>query len=278
MNYFKIDINRLIKSKQVIVVVMLLLAIAIIDPITVSMYFSKDIGTAKTIGQNPFQFWMLMNSVSWGNNLYNIMFWILATLLTGLIYYEDKNTSMYMYQIIRKGKSKYLISKFFSTGLFSFILILLVLEINILVTYMLFPDTTVMTDYYDRLVPHEGSFVYKAFLSNPINATQIYSLLNALAMSIFVVFAQCISMLFKISIRYVALLIPVIILYGINFIFDSFPGLFAYNIRMILQPRAVSALTTIITWENVIVVMGGWIVVNLILISVIFLKSRNCYE
>jgi len=242
------------------------------------MYFSEDINSAEKIGQNPFQFWMLMNSVSWGNNLYNIMFWIIAVLLTGLIYYEDKNTSMYMYQIIRKDKRQYLISKFCSTGLFSFVLILLVLEINIFVTYILFPDTTIITNYYNRLVPHEGSFVYRAFLSQPMNMIQIYTFLNALAMSVFVVFSLCISMLFNFSNRYVAILIPVIFLYGITFIFDSFPMLFEYNIRMILQPRAVSALTTIITWEDVVVVMGGWILVNLILISVIFFKSRDCHE
>lgn len=143
MNYFKIDLMRLLTSRQVIAVVILLLAIAIIDPITVSLHFSKDIDSAKTIGQNPFQFWMLMNSVSWGNNLNNMMFWILAALLTGLVYYQDKQTSMYMYQIIRKDKKTYLLSKFLSTGLLSFGFVLVILEMNILMTYMLFPDTTV---------------------------------------------------------------------------------------------------------------------------------------
>lgn len=278
MNYYKIDINRLITSKTIIVIITLLLAIAIIDPITVSMYFSKYNDSAEIIGQNPFQFWMLMNSVSWGNNLYNIMFWIFAPLLTGLIYYEDKNTSMYTYQIIRKGKSKYLISKIFSTALFSFVLLLLVLEINIFTTYMLFPDTTVMTEYYYNLVPHEGSFVYEAFLSNPMGMIQIYTFLNALAMSLFCVFSLCINMLFNFSNRYIALLTPVIILYGITFIFDTYSELFQYNIRMILQPRAVSALSTIITWGDVYVVLGGWMLVNLVLISAVFFKLRECYE
>ncbi|WP_281883660.1 hypothetical protein [Paenibacillus sp. YYML68] len=278
MNYFRIDLKRLMTSKQVIATVMLLLVIAIGDPITVYMQFSKDIGTAQTIGQNPFQFWMLMNSVSWGNNVYNMLFWIIAVLLTGLIYYDDINTSMYMYQIIRKNKNQYLFSKFLSTGLFSFVILLSVLEINLFVTYMLFPDTMVMTEYYNFLVPQENSFVYTTFMSNPINMAHIYSLLNALAMSTFVIFSLCMSMLFKISIRYVALLVPVITLYGISFIFDSFPILFSYNIRMILQPRAVSALTTIITWDNVITVIGGWIIMNLLFISIIYFRSRDCYE
>lgn len=278
MSYFKIDMKRLLTSKTVIVVIIVLLAIAMIDPITVWTHFSENTDLSNNIGLNPFQFWMLMNSVSWGNNLYNMMFWVLAVLLTGLTYYEDKNTSMYMFQVTRKSRNQYLISKLASTWLFSFILMLLVLEINLIITYMIFPDISVMTEYYYRLAPKEGTFVYESFAANPIYMTQIYTFLNALAMSIFVLFSLCLHMLFNFSNRYVALLIPVIILYGISFIFDSFPELFGYNIRMILQPRATSALSTIITWENVLIVMGGWVFVNGLLISIIFFKSRDCYE
>lgn len=278
MSYFKIDINRLITDKKVIVLIIILLAIAIIDPITVARHFSKYVESAQTIGQNPFQFWMLMNSVSWGNSLYNNLFWVLAVILTGLIYFEDKNTSIYMYQIIRNNKTHYLISKFLSTGLFSFILMLAVLEINILMTYMVFPDTSITTDYYDNLIPHKDSFVYEAFMSNPMSMVQIYTILNAFAISLFVVFSLCISMVLNVSNRYIALIIPVIILYCINFIFDSFPVLFDYNIRLILQPRAVSAITNIISWEDVIIVFGGWMLVNLILICTIFYKLRDSYE
>lgn len=278
MNYFKIDMNRLITSKMIQALIVILFAIAIVDPITVSRNSSKYIDFVETIGLNPFQFWMLMDSASWGNGLYNQMFWIIAVILTGLIYHEDKNTSLYMYQIIRKGKTPYLISKFISTGLFSFLLMLVVLEMNIFMTYTIFPDTTHMTDYYARLAPHEGSFVYEAFKSNPMNMVQIYTFLNAFVISLFVVLSLCISMLLNFSNRYVTLLVPVIVLYGISFIFDSYPFLFDHNIRMILQPRAVSAMTIIISWEDVIVVLGGWMLVNLILICGIFYKLRDTYE
>lgn len=278
MSYLKVDINRLIRDKKVIVVALVMFAIAILDPISVTRHFDKYPGSAETIGQNPFQFWMLMNSVSWGNNLYHQIFWIVSVLLMGLIYHQDKNTSMYTYQIIRKNKNQYLLSKFISTGLLSFTLIFVALEINILMTYTLFPDTTTMTEYYSYLVPQEGSFVYDAFKSNPMKMVQIYTIINALAVSIFVVFSLCISMLFNFKNRYVALLVPVIILYGITFIFDSFPVLFSYNIRMILQPMAVSAMTNIIAWENVVVVFGGWMLLNIILISVILYRSRDHYE
>jgi len=278
VNYLKIDIVRLTTSKLVFMIIVLLFAISIIDPITVLMHFSNSVDSAERIGQNPFQFWMLMNTVSWGNNVYNLLFWILASILTGLIYFEDKNTSMYMYQIVRYSRKKYLVSKFLSTWMFSFVIMLLVLEVNIIVTFILFQDSTSMTDYYYRIIPNKGSFVYEPFQSDPMYMIQIYTILNAIAISIFVVLSLCIQMLFNISNRYVALLIPVIILYGVNFIFDSFPILFAHNIRMIIQPRAVSVLSTIISWENVFVVLGGWVLVNCLLMSIIFYKSRDCYE
>lgn len=278
MNYLKVDIKRLLTNKLILALIVILFAAAIFDPISVSKHFSKHPESAETVGQNPFQFWILMNSVSWGNNLFNNMFWIMAVILTGLIFHEDKNTSMYMYQIIRKGKLQYLISKFISTGLFSFLLILVVLEINILMTYSIFSDKSNMTDYYARLIPHEGSFVFEAFKSDPMNMVQIYLFLNAFVISLFVVFSLCISVLVNFSNRYITLLFPVIILYGITFIFDSYPILFDYNIRMILQPRAVSAITNIISWGDVIVVLGGWMLVNLMLISAIFYKLRDTYE
>lgn len=278
MNYFKLDIKRLISSKIVRLVLLVLLSIAIIDPLTVLFHFSKYVDLVERIGRNPFQFWMLMNSVSWGNNLYNIMFWIVAVLFTSLIYFEDKNTSMYMLQITRGNKNKYLISKLLSTWLFSFVVMLVVLEINIIITYIVFPENMILSEYYYRLVPNEGTFVYDAFTSNPMKMVQIYTVLNAFTISIFAVFSLCIQMLIKFSNRYIALLLPVIILYGINFIFDSLPILFTYNIRMIVQPRATSALEFIITWENVLLTIGGWILVNCILIFIVFFRSRDCYE
>ncbi|OLS02214.1 hypothetical protein [Tissierella creatinophila] len=278
MNYFKLDIKRLLSSKMVRLTILILLAISILDPLTVLNHFSRDPNMMKEIGKNPFQFWMLMNSVSWGNNLYNTMFWIFPVLLTGLIYFDDKNTSMYMLQVTRDSKNKYIMSKLLSTWLFSFIVMLVALEINIIVTYKLFSENMMLSEHYHRIAPNKGTFVYNAFSSNPMKMVQIYTVLNAFAISIFSVFSICIHMIFKLTNRYIALLMPVIILYGIRFIFDSLPMLFIYNIRMILQPRATSALEFIITWKSVILTFGVWILVNCILTLFIFVKSRDCYE
>ncbi|KHL91328.1 hypothetical protein QW71_35275 [Paenibacillus sp. IHB B 3415] len=278
VSYLRVDFKRLLSDRKVLVSVLLLLTIVVIDPITVSRYFSKYPGLRETVGQNPFQFWMLINSVSWGNNLYSTIFWFLTVLFTGLIYYEDKSTSMYMNQIIRGGKSQYFFSKFISTGILSFLIVLVTLEINVLMTYMLFPNKNNKTVNYDFLVPKEGSFIYEAFISSPINMVHIYTLMNALAISLFVVFSLCISMLLDFKNRYIHLVLPVIILYIINYILDSFPELFMYDIRIILQPAAVGAFTDNITWENVVLVFGGWMLVNILLVGAVFYKMRNCYE
>ncbi|MCU6708308.1 hypothetical protein M6D81_06235 [Paenibacillus sp. J5C_2022] len=277
MNYLKIDFKRLITDKKIVITVLILLIIAVIDPITVARHFSNNAQAAQTIGQNPFQFWMLMNSVSWGNHIYNTAFWIFAVLFTGLIYHEDKNTSLYMYQITRGGKGAYFISKFISTSTLSFLAVFVTLEINVLMTYTLFPDTVHKTEQYSFSIPQKGSFVYDAFLSNPMNMVQIYTLMNALAISMFVVFSLCISMLLNLKNRYVILIIPVIILYGISYIADSYPSLSLYNIRIILQPLAAVGITGI-NWQVVIFVIGGWMLVNVLLMGAVFYKTRNCYD
>ncbi|MFC6651983.1 hypothetical protein [Paenibacillus rhizoplanae] len=277
-SYIKVDFKRLLLDRKVLVSILLLIIIVIVDPITVARYFSNYPGLKVTVGQNPFQFWMLINSVSWGNSLYSTIFWFLTVLFTGLIYYEDKSTSMYMNQIIRGGKRQYYFSKFITTSILSFLVVLVTLEINVLMTYKLFPDTAHKTINYDFLVPQAGSFVYNAFISNPMNMVQIYTLMNALAISLFAVFSLCISMLLNLKNRYIHLILPVIILYIINYIFDSFPELFVYDIRIILQPAAVGALTDIITWENVIIVFVGWMLVNFILVGAVFYKMRDYYE
>ncbi|MFD1908118.1 hypothetical protein ACFSQ7_35185 [Paenibacillus rhizoplanae] len=132
-------------------------------------------------------------------------------------------------------------------------------------TYKLFPDTAHKTINYDFFgATGREVLCIMLFISNPMNMVQIYTLMNALAISLFAVFSLCISMLLNLKkIGIFTLFLPVIILYIINYIFDSFPELFVYDIRIILQPAAVGALTDIITWEkcnNRFFV--GWMLVN----------------
>ena len=263
ISYLKIDFKRLITDKKITIVILMLLIIAVFDPITFSRYFAKYPNATQTIGNNPFQFWMLLNSAGWGNHLYSTVFWIVIVLFTGLIYHDDKNTSMYMYQITRGSKGAYFISKFISTGLLSFLVVLVTLEINVLMTYTLFPDTVHKTEQYGFNVPLEGSFAYDAYLVNPMNVVQMYTLLNALAIWIFVVFSLCMSVLLNFKNRYIVMVIPVIILYGISYITNAYPSLVIYDIRIILQPLAAAGIEGI-NWSAVSFVTGGWMLVDLL--------------
>lgn len=93
-----------------------------------------------------------------------------------------------MLQVTRDSKNKYIMSKLLSTWLFSFIVMLVTLEINIIVTYKLFSENMMLSEHYHRIAPNKGTFVYNAFSSNPMKMVQIYTVLNAFAISIFSVF------------------------------------------------------------------------------------------
>lgn len=274
VSYLKIDFKRLVMDKKIMLVAFMLLIIAIFDPITPARYFEKFPQAKLTIGDNPFQFWMLLNSAGWGNHLYNTVFWIMTALFTGLIYHQDKNSSMYMYQITRGNKTAYLMSKFISTGLLSFFVVLVTLEINVFMTYALFPDTTRKTEQYYFNVPLESNFAYDAYSASPLIMVQMYTLMNALAISIFVVFSVCVSMLINFRNRYIAMIIPVIMLYTIGYILNADPDLIVYDIRIILQPLAAAGYEGM-DWRVVFSVFGGWMLLDLLLIGAALYRMRD---
>ena len=73
---------------------------------------------------------------------------------------------------------------------------------------------------------------------------------NSLALALFAVFALAIQMIVKFKNQYVAIVIPVILLYAITFAFDSVPLLLPYDIRIIIQPRSANAITEIVTKQD----------------------------
>lgn len=276
VRYLAVDFKRLFTDKKVIFAALFLLIIAVYDPFGMVLHFRNYPDSKQTIGTNPFQWWMLLNSGGLGFRLYANLFWVIVVLFTGLIYHQDKNTSMYMYQITRGNQRAYLLSKFVSTGLMSFFIVLVTLEINVLMTYTLFPDTTIKTEQYYFNVPKEGSFSYDAYSVDPMMAVQLYTFINALAISIFVVFSVGISMLLNFKNRYIALIVPVIILYAITYLIHA-NHLTVYDIRIILQPLAAAGIEGI-DWGVVFSVFGGWILVDLLLMGAALYKLRECYE
>lgn len=78
--YFISDIKKMLSSRIVQITFIFLLVTMLADPISVLIHARRYTGFFENIGANPFQFWLLMNSASWGNKVYNILFWVIPVL------------------------------------------------------------------------------------------------------------------------------------------------------------------------------------------------------
>lgn len=276
MRCFELEIKKLYKNSTTKVLIFLLLFVMISDPISVrlqDLYFDGQL--LCNAGKNPFQYWLLINSVSWGNILYNTLFFIFPVLISGLVLFKEKSTSMLTLQIIRCGRNSYYLNKILATFVFTFVCFFLLLSINILITYIVFPSTTEYSDYYTCLIPVQGTFAYEIFNRSSILLIFIYTLLNAGTIAIFAIFVLGIHMTFNFQNRYVALITPVIVLFIITFILDSIPSLFHYNIRLIIQPRAANAISEILTNKDIILTLAIWVFISILLIIIGLFRNKD---
>ena len=245
--YFISDIKKMLSSRIVQITFIFLLVTMLADPISVLIHARRYTGFFENIGANPFQFWLLMNSASWGNKVYNILFWVIPVLATGMIYYNEQSSSM----------SKFLLS------------------LNLLLTFLIFDVRAPFTEQYQRLVPNAGTFGYTLYQISPLLMAVVYSFFNSLALALFAVFALAIQMIVKFKNQYVAIVIPVILLYAITFAFDSVPLLLPYDIRIIIQPRSANAITEIVTKQDFEITFCAWIVADSFLTLIGLARNKD---
>lgn len=77
MKYFWIDVKKLYRSRLVLLALIILLVIAVIDPITMQSHFAYQ--------SNPFMWWLFMNRTT-GSTIFNTLYWLFPVLLTGLVF------------------------------------------------------------------------------------------------------------------------------------------------------------------------------------------------
>lgn len=138
MSYVLADIKKLYRSSIIRWMLIILLFVMIADPISVYIINGKYDKFFEVIGSNPFQFWLLINSASWGNNLFYTIFWVLPILSTGLIFYNEQQSSMRLLLVIRGNGLKYYLAKIFSIFIVTFLNFFVLLIINIGITYLIF--------------------------------------------------------------------------------------------------------------------------------------------
>jgi len=149
------------------------------------------------------------------------------------------------------------------------------IALNLLLTFLIFDVRAPFTEQYQRLVPNAGTFGYTLYQISPLLMAVVYSFFNSLALALFAVFALAIQMIVKFKNQYVAIVIPVILLYAITFAFDSVPLLLPYDIRIIIQPRSANAITEIVTKQDFEITFCAWIVADSFLTLIGLARNKN---
>ena len=246
-----------------------------LDPISVKLQSLVDPILLKEAGYNPFQFWLLINSVNWGNTIYNTFFWIIPAVIAEVFYYEEYKTVIYRLKIISSSRKMYCIRKALSMFFYTFICSFILLALNIAITYIVFNWNTEQTEYYLRLIPRVGTFSYQFYHISHLIYAIFYAFLNAVTIALFSLFCLGFNMIIQFRNKYLSIIIPSATLYGITFLFDSTDLIYRYNIRAIIQPRATSALSIIITTNDVIYCFLGWIIAISIMVGIGYFKNQD---
>lgn len=248
MRYLLHDVRKLCKTRIYKMVMIMLLIIAIIDPI--SSYEQFQVYNSQG---NYFPYWLLMNSSGWGHAFYFNLLFILPILLTGFQYYYERSSSMIHTTITKVGRGKYFASKIISVFFVSFISICFFLLLNLIVTCGLYGVGNVAQNSY-YAIPREGMFVRNIFERNPFGMVILYCFLVAFMQSVLALWTLGVHMILGFRKLYTAFLVPFLGLYIVEYLVGfagEVFGLYAYNPLMILQPQAAAVLLNDITWKHV---------------------------
>lgn len=276
MSYFITDIKKIYGSRTVKWMLIFLLIIMIADPISIYPINARYKDFFETIGANPFQFWLLMNSSGWGHTVFHTVFWMLPVLSTGLIYYDERKSSLCELLLVRGSRLKYYFSKIAATFGVTFINFFLLLSINILVTYLIFSADAPKTEQYMYLIPKTGMFSYAYYQKNPLSMVFLYTFLNALTIALLSLLALSIHIIAALKNRYAAILVPFISLYLLNYVTSlMLRNNLNYNLKVIIQPRAACSILDIIHGRDVIMVFALVALADFVLLGIGYIRSRE---
>lgn len=276
MSYFISDIKKLYKSRMVQFTLLLLGIVAVADPLFVRFVYGKQPGFFEQIGANPFQFWLLMNSSGWGHTVYRTLLFVFPVLSTGLIFFYERQSSVYELLMSRKSRIQYLISKIISVFVTVFLNFSMILGLNLVVTNLCFSMVAPLTEQYYYLIPKAGSFAEAFYQISPLAMEMAYVVLNALALALLAVLVLGIQMIFRFPNHYIGFLTPFVILYALNYAEGLLlANQMQYNLSVIIQPRAASSLSVCITTADLLLVFGSLFAVIMVMLLVGFKRNRD---
>lgn len=272
MSYFITDIKKLYKSKLVRWMLLAMLLVMILDPISVRLQGWRWLDA---VGRNAYLYWLLMD-MNWGNRVYQALFCVFPVLSTGLIYYNEKHSSVYDMLISRGHAGMYYLAKMCSTFLTTFFNFTTLFLINVFVTYSIFPINAPQTEQYGYHIPKTEMFSYMFYEKNPLDMVLLYVFLNAFTIALNSLLVLAVHEIIPLKNRYLALLVPVILLQLLRYLMGmAQAGCPNMNLNVILQPNAASALVNTIYMEDVRLVFGILIIVVIFLQGIGFLRNRE---
>ena len=257
-----LDIKKLYKSRLVQAAIIALLVSAIIDPVTKGQTFRQ--------WGNPFMWWMFMNR-GIGGTIFHRLFWILPVLLTGAVFVDERNTTICGVLLTRQRRGRYFLSKTLAAFTVSFFSTLAIFLLNLGLVYRVCPTNMEISDF---LIPKEGSLAAGLYARSPFLMAVCYNLMAAFAMALLTVLYQQVHMILRLKNKYVALLVPVMLMYVLNYIVDIC-GMWQYSITILLQPVAASAMTIILDSKSYILVFGTLILADIVLFFIAEGRNRD---
>lgn len=267
--YFKLDIRRLLHNRVIQIMFLSLLFISVLDPV---YWKIQTVRFPQAFDINPFNYFGLVNTAGFMGSIFFLFIAIFPVFLNGMMYYDESRSSMREFLIIRGGKKKYLCSKVISVWLLSVLFFAILLALNLLIVYIFFPDSNEISSYY---IPQSGTFAATLFEKNPLFMLIFYIVCNVLAVSLFAVFVVAIQMCIRFPNRYIAMIVPVVVLYLVIFLFDSQDAVRQYDINMLIQPASSYAITTIITLRDYLITYLGWAVADVALVIIGIFRNRD---
>lgn len=244
MQYFLTDIKKIYSNNFIRIMILFLFILAVVDPV---LAYNEPIN----ILENPYEFWLLLNSGGIGFKIYRRLIYIFPIISTGLIYFEERNTSLCGILLTKVSRRKYFYSKVFAVFLTTFINFLIPLLLNILITYMLFDGNALTTDSFKSFIPQHGMFCEYLFLKNPIYSCILYCVLNAFSEALLAVLVLLIHMVYKFNNRFIAFFVSFIALCLSTDIVSKVFGP-KYDFPFIIQPMVAASCNINITTFNVI--------------------------
>lgn len=272
MSCLRIDIKRLYNSITVRIVLGVLFFLAIVDPLY-SRFLTLDSMFASYYGINAYQYWLFNFPGGIGFKVYHALFLLLPVLSTGFILFYDQKTSFKIYNIVKQGRAIYLTSKVISVFLVTMVNSIVSFSINILITFSIFPQNSIMTDVYRMFIPIEHSAANFFYEISPVLSAVFFAFLNSLALSVLAALTVIIHMIFRFPNIYVAFFVPSIlfqlITYGSDFLLPK-----RFVLRNFLQPLN-SCYEGAAQLKDILLVLSGYFILEILLFTIAYRRNRD---